>query len=66
MRPATGETDGMIKLDGKFETVPYDWRVRKIKWGKTNEETFLKEITAPTTSLTTELTLFNKSKNMQI
>lgn len=58
----TGETDGMIKLDGEFKTVPYDWRVGGNKWDGTNEETFLIEIAAPTTSLTTELTLFNKSK----
>ena len=57
-----GETDGMIKLDGKFKTVPYDWRVGENKWDGTNEETFLIEIATPTTSLTTELTLFNKSK----
>lgn len=64
--PRTGETDGMIKLDGEFKTASYGWR-RENKWDGTNEETFLTEIAAPTTTLTTELTLFNKSKrtNMQ-
>lgn len=60
--PNPGETDGMIKLDGEFKTASYGWRVTENKWDGTNEETFLTEIAAPTTSLTTELTLFNKSK----
>jgi hypothetical protein len=41
-----------------LRSVSHDWIVGV----GTNEESFFTEIAAPTTSLTTELTLFNKSK----